>query len=109
MLLAILYFVSQGVRVAPEDITANRVTTTTDAAGAAFDWDAVTGKVLSVSSTVARPDNAAVAVQYRDQWFYIDDADQTTKSTFALLGFLFALTAGATDTPAPVLTLPIGN
>ena len=32
-----------------------------------------------------RPPGAHVAIQYKGYWFYIDDIDQETKSTFSLL------------------------
>ena len=37
------------------------------------------------------PDNAAVAIQYKDYWFYIADHDLETKSTFTLLVELFGI------------------
>jgi hypothetical protein len=52
---------------------------------------------------------AAVAVQYRGSWFYIDDADLGSKATFSLLSQLFALQAGKVAGIAPLLTLPLGK
>ncbi|MGB1881610.1 MAG: hypothetical protein ACPHTD_12920, partial [Gammaproteobacteria bacterium] len=60
-------------------------------------------------SQETRPASAAVAVNYRGHWFYIDDSDIDSKSTFALLGQLFALQSDADKTGAPVLTLPVGG
>ena len=57
----------------------------------------------------SRPAGASVAVQHRGRWFYIDDVDQTTKSTFLLLGQLFTLQAGDVEEVKPVLTLPVGG
>ena len=48
-------------------------------------------------------------MRYRDAWFYIDDSDLTSKSTFTLTGQLFELQAGDVGGVAPLLTLPIGN
>jgi hypothetical protein len=42
-------------------------------------------------------------------WFYIADGDQTSKSTFLLLGNLFRLQAGDVEDVKPVLTLPVGG
>jgi hypothetical protein len=50
-----------------------------------------------------------VAVQYRGSWFYIDDSDLSSKSTFNLLGQLFELQAGEAGGSVPLLTLPIGG
>ncbi|UCG16782.1 MAG: hypothetical protein JSV19_01855 [Phycisphaerales bacterium] len=54
-------------------------------------------------------DESAVAVRYRGYWFYIDDTDLHSKSTFALLRQLFSLPAGQFKGAAPVLTLPVGG
>ena len=56
-----------------------------------------------------RPPDAAIAVRHRGRWFYIADADQTTKSTFLLLGSLFTLQTGDVEEVKPVLTLPVGG
>ena len=47
------------------------------------------------------PACAAVAVRYRDHWFYIDDRDRDSKATFALLLELSRLELGATRRPPP--------
>ncbi len=80
-----------------------------DADGKAFDWNEVTGGLFRVHASKSRPKRAAVRVRYRDHWFYIDDADLDTKSTFALLLQLLALQAGEESSGAPVLTLPVGG
>jgi hypothetical protein len=45
-------------------------------------------------------------VNYRGHWFYIDDSDLESKSTFTLLARIFALQAGKAEGIVPVLTLP---
>jgi len=50
-----------------------------------------------------------VAVFYRRSWFYIDDSDLDSKSTFSMLGQVFALQSGDVEKMTPVLTLPIGG
>ena len=70
------------------------------------------GSGLRIHYTKARPDRAAVAVQYRDGWFYIDDHDQTTKQYFRLLGVLWSVSIEeGTDktSAAPVLTVPVSR
>ena len=54
-------------------------------------------------------DKSAGAVRYRGYWFYIDNTDLHSKSTFALLRRLFFLQAGQFKDAAPVLTLPVGG
>lgn len=108
-LLGILFLLSQSVEAPERDIRTGKVTVTRDETGAPFDWQNVTGDLLRIQSTPALPVHAAVAVQYRGSWFYIDDADLGSKSTFALLSQLFALQAGKIDRLAPLLTLPVGK
>jgi hypothetical protein len=55
------------------------------------------------------PKNAYVAVHYRGYWFYIDDADEESKSTFALVLQLSRLDFGHQHQTGPLLTLPVGR
>ena len=56
-----------------------------------------------------RPAAAFVAVQYKDYWFYIDDIDQDTKSTFSLLMELSRLELAGKSGSAPQSTLPLSG
>jgi hypothetical protein len=108
-LAGVMYFLSQSVQVPERDVLAGKVTVTRDAAGQPFDWQQVTEGVLTIKSSEESPDNASVAINYRDSWFYIDDSDLDSKSTFSLLGQVYQLQAGDAKTVVPVLTLPVGN
>ena len=108
-LAGVMYFLSQSVQVPEEDVAAGRVTVTRDAAGQPFDWQRVTEGILTIRSSTEPPDNASVAINYRNSWFYIDDSDLDSKSTFSLLGQVYQLQAGDAKSVAPVLTLPVGN
>lgn len=108
-LMASLFYVSQGVQPLLEDETRGRVTITRDANGQPFDWRQVTGELMQIRSSVDRPEFASVRVQYRGTWFYIDDSDLTSKTTFALLMSLFSLQAGDVPATSPVLTLPVAR
>ena len=108
-LMASMYFLSQGVEPPAADIEAGRVTSTVDAAGEPFDWSEVTGGLLRVHSGEDEPEDAAAKVRYRGSWFWIDDRDLGSKSTFALLGQLLELQSGGADGLRPVLTLPVGG
>ena len=69
-------------------------------------------KALRIRYTKVKPDPAAVAVQHRDGWFYIDDNDQATKGFFRLLGALWSVTmaeSAAKGLAAPVLTVPVSR
>ncbi len=108
-LLGALFYLSHAIAVPAVHVEAGLVTVTRDEHGRPFDWGQVTGDLLHVRSGPGRPHGAAVAVPYRGHWFYIDDADLSSKSTFALLVELFSLQSAPADGDAPVLTLPIGG
>ncbi len=108
-LMGVMFFLSQAVEPPPEHRSRGWVTVTRDAAGEAFDWRRVTGDLLRIPWSESRPADAFVAVPYRGVWFYIDDADLESKSTFGLLVQLFSLQAGEVRGLAPMLTLPVGG
>jgi len=108
-LIGSLFYVSQSVEAPAEDERANRVTVSRDAQGNRFDWQEVTGELMHIHSCRKRPDNAYIAIHYRGSWFYIDDSDLTSKSTFSLLMQLFALQAGEVKSTGPILTLPVNR
>ena len=85
------------------------MTVTRNAEGQPFDWQEVTEGLLAIKSSPNPPENASVAINYRNSWFYIDDSDLDSKSTFVLLGQVYQLQAGDAKAVAPVLTLPVGN
>jgi hypothetical protein len=105
----VMYFLSQSVQVPEADTAAGRVTITKNAEGDIFDWQQVTNGLMTIKSSPKQPKNAAVAVFYRNSWFYIDDSDLDSKSTFSLLGQVYQLQAGNTKSIAPTLTLPVGR
>lgn len=105
----IMYFLSQSVDVPPADVAAGRVTVTLDGAGQPFDWGRVSDGLMRIRSDDNVPENPAVAVRYRGSWFYIDDSDLDSKSTFSMLMQLFALQSGNADGMTPVLTIPVGG
>jgi hypothetical protein len=50
-----------------------------------------------------------VSVSHRGSWFFIDDADLSSKATFSLLTHLLALQSGEVQRLVPLLTLPVGR
>ena len=110
-LLQALYFVSHGIDVPAEHAAAGLVRVTRDAGGEPFDWGLVTDGLFRVHSVKSdkRPTNAHVAVAYKGYWFYIDETDQDTKSTFSLLMELSRLELTAKAGAGPVLTLPLSG
>ncbi len=110
-LLQALYFVSHGIEVPVEHTTAGLVTVTQEPGGAPFDWRQVTDGLFRVRSVKGdtRPATAHVGVPYKGYWFYIDETDQDTKSTFSLLVELSRLDLAGKPGPGPVPTLPISG
>ena len=63
--------------------------------------------LIQVHSETLKPDDAFVAVSYRDHWFWIDDRDIHSKSMFFFLMILFSFTErGVSGQAAPILTVP---
>ena len=108
-LLGILSFLAQAIEVPERDVRAGKVTVTPDETGAPFDWRHVTGDVLRIRTAPTTPLSATTAVRYRGSWYYIDDADPTSKSTFCLISQLVVLQVGKVERMLPILTLPIGK
>jgi len=108
-LLASMYYLSQGVEVPPADEGAGLVTLTTGAEGARFAWEELLGTLFRVGTSDTSPDQAAVAVEYRGSWFFIDDADLDSKSTFSLLTQLVALRGGDVKAAPTLLSFPVGR
>jgi hypothetical protein len=102
-----MFFLSLGVEPPPRDELAGRVTVTVDGEGVLFDWSNVTRDLIRVRSSDNRPKNAYTGVSYRGSWFYIDDSDLESKSSFSLLAQLFALQSGDVKLTGPLLTLPV--
>lgn len=107
-LMGVFYFLSQAVEAPAEHQEEGLVTVTRNEAGNPFDWSEVTGPVFAVHAQREKPNGAFVAVKHRGYWFYLDDADLNSKTTFSLLHFLLALKSGGDTTRAPVLTIPAG-
>ena len=102
---------SHGVEVPEPHRARGLATITRDAAGQDFDWQQVMAELFRVRSQpgTERPANAHVAVRYKDHWFYVDEADQDSKSTFSPLVELSRLELTGKSGPGPQLTLPIGR
>ena len=108
-LLGIMFYLSQAVEVPMEDVLQGKVTQTKTPDGNIFDWKEVTGDLLRISSLSGNRQAESKSIYYRGTWFYIDDSDLSSKSTFSLLAQIFSLQAGKIQNNAPLLTLPIGQ
>tara|TARA_B100001750_G_scaffold245210_2_gene264263 strand:+ start:3046 stop:4128 length:1083 start_codon:yes stop_codon:yes gene_type:complete len=109
-LLETLYYLSQGIDIPAGHYTDGIVTKTLNSDGSVFDWNELTGDLLRIHHSKQRPVQSSVAVQYREYWFFIDDSDLQSKSTFSLLMELYNLEIrGGGAVSAPVLTLGVGQ
>lgn len=100
-LLAIMFFLSQGVEVPQRDLEQGRV----EEAGGPATLDGL----FSVRVSSDRPVDAFARVRYRDSWFFIADDDFEAKETFGLLSYLLALQSGGKASLAPLQTLSLGQ
>ena len=63
--------------------------------------------LLRVRNGISKPEDAFVAVPYRERWFWIDDRDTHSKSTFYFLMVMFSFTErGVVGQTVPILTVP---
>lgn len=62
--------------------------------------------LVVIRSGTMQPDDAFVSVQYRSNWFWIEDRDKESKMMFTFLMMLFSLTETTSTQAAPILTVP---
>ena len=104
--LAMMEFMARGVEVPPEHLKDGWV----------VDFGLQSGKgeaarkliPFRMRSSKERPENAYAAVRFRGHWYYIDQADITSKRALGLIIVLFRLQAPTPAGAAPILTLPTG-
>ncbi|MDR1433413.1 MAG: hypothetical protein LBI61_03715 [Puniceicoccales bacterium] len=109
-LMGVLFYLSHAVEVPQEDIERGVVQTTVGDDGSTFNWsENASGTLLRVHCSKSKPDNAFVSTCHRGHWFYIDDSDLHSKSTFMFISTLFNLQAGEASAAdvAPMLTIPV--
>lgn len=64
--------------------------------------------LVRILSSSEKPDDAFVAVPYRDHWYWIDDRDMPSKALFSFLMFIFTLVETGDKGAPPVVTIPAG-
>jgi hypothetical protein len=62
--------------------------------------------IIRIRSSKQKPNDAFVAVHYRDNWFRIDDDDLDSKAVFAQLMDLFTMVDTGPRQNLPLLTIP---
>ena len=62
--------------------------------------------LVRILSGREKPDDAFVAVPYRDHWYWIDDRDMPSKALFSFLMFIFTLVETGDKAAPPIVTIP---
>jgi len=107
--ISVLYYLAKSVEIQEDDVKSGLVIVPQLASGEYFDWSDVTRGMMKIHSSSAYPQNATVAVRYRGRWFYIEDTDNSSKETLALVEQLFSLQAGLSPSTPPLITLNVGH
>jgi hypothetical protein len=102
-LLEILIDLGAAIDVPRESVTEGRTPATK-----AFETDGPDGyrPLIRVQSGAQHPEDAFVAVQYRNSWFWIEDRDYASKSLFSFLLILLSLTDADPGKGSPIITIP---
>jgi hypothetical protein len=103
-MLQILSAYASFIEVPDSDVSQGRVVATEEdnlARAAGFP------ALMQVHNGTSKPEDAFVAVPYREHWFWIDDQDIQSKGTFYFLMILFSFTErGVSGQAARLLTVP---
>jgi hypothetical protein len=107
----VFFYLSNGVEVPCEHLDCGLARPTSDADGRPMDGRELTRGLFEVHSCKGHkpPPTAYVAIKNRGYWYYIDDRDQASKSTLALVLQLSRLDFGTQKATGPILTLPVGR
>ena len=96
----VYFYLANGIEIPPEHIEEGLVHPPLVPDGTPFDTRAVTTDLFTVHACKGHkpPPNAYLAVKYRGYWYYIDDRDDASKKTFALVLMLSRLDFGLEET-----------
>ncbi|HYQ45159.1 MAG TPA: hypothetical protein VER11_24400 [Polyangiaceae bacterium] len=104
--LGVMTFLAQQVEVPSEHLRQGLAHQALGRDGKAFDWNQISHGMFRVHSSIERPQHAFLEVHYRGHWFFIDDTDLESKSTYTLLAQLFSLQSASGSMQTPLLTIP---
>ena len=107
--LGMMLLASRAVEIPRKHLEEGLVRDPVDAQGQSFDWTRVLGDMLHVQVQKIKPAHAFVSTHYRGYWFYIDDADLSSKSTFALIQLVTGLELAGGVVPGPVVSVTTGG
>jgi hypothetical protein len=108
-LIGVLQFASKSIQVPQQHVDEGLVRDGGNGGNQVFDWSGVLGGLIRVKSQKVRPAHAFVSTKYRGYWFFIDDDDLASKSTFALILELTGLELSGGIAPGPLVTVPVGG
>jgi hypothetical protein len=104
--MAMMEFMARGVEVPPAHLKEGRVI---DYGLQNSEGQVAEGLIpFRMHSSKDRPENAFASVRFQNYWYYIDNADITSKRALGLIIVLFRLQAPTPAGAAPILTLPTG-
>jgi len=72
------------------------------------DDEVAISQLIDIRSSPDQPEDAFVAVEYEDHWFWIDKGDFKSKRTFAILMILVSLSETGGREGLPLVTIPAG-
>jgi len=105
-LFSSLYYLAQGIDVPEADLASGSASRPAFATGSPFEQTGAQESIFRVRASESEPEFASVKVFYRRHWYYIDDRDADSKTTFALVSMLQMLQSGETSAITPLITLP---
>ena len=103
--LGALYAMSHTIETPSDHSVSDLVTNSLAESAATSDWRSFMSNLFQVSSGTEEPKQAAVKVGYRDHWFWIEDNELESKTTFNLILFLLALQSAESDGVSPLQTI----
>ena len=74
-------------------------------------WESISNnpaavRLIQIRCSRNKPDDAFVAIHYRNQWFWIDDRDLKSKRVFSFMMMLFTLADTGEKENLPLITIP---
>jgi len=107
--LGAMIFASRGVEIPQKHIEQGLAGMAMDENCQPFDWTRIMGDLIQVHYQRTHPLHAFVAIKYRGFWFYIDENDLNSKTTFSLIIEVYGLELAGGVIPGPLVTVPVGN
>jgi len=100
-MMEIMLHLGFGIDLPAADVASGRVLASKRQAG-----DAGSKPLVHIRSGAEAPTDTYAAVQYKGNWYWIDESDVESKRTFTFMMILFSLAETGQSAPAPVVTVP---